>query len=439
MTTGQLTRTNEKAPTGLGGRFTALLTTTGLANLGDGIVSLGAPLIALSLTRSPVQISLLTAATWLPWLILGLLAGAVVDRRDRRTVQVLALAARAGLLAVGCGLLIAGLMTMPALVGLVLAYGVTEVFADLAQGALVPALVPADRLAKANGRLIAVQQVTNTFVGGPVAGVLLTLGAAWVFGIPAAMALAGVIVLLRWVPGRYPPAASPADDATSSAGDDTTTPVASTGRALTDVREGLSYLVHHPVLRPLVVSSAVMNMANAAYFGLFVLWVVGPGSRMELDAAHYPLITAVLAVGAVVGSLVTAALVASLPELMVMLGSWALGPVLMLVPILVPTVPSLIVVLFLLGAFSTIGNTVSMTLRQRIVPSRLLGRVGGAGRSLSYGLMPLGAVLAGLAADSWGLAPVFVGAAAIALLATLYPALCVRATMVSDAEDRRDG
>ena len=184
MATTVLTPEDRTARNSLGARFTALLTTTGLANLGDGIVSLGAPLIALTLTRSPVQISLLAAATWLPWLLLGLLAGAVVDRRDRRAVQVLALAARAGLLAVGCGLLVGGLMTMPALVGLVLAYGITEVFADLAQGALVPALVPADRLAKANGRLIAVQQVTNTFVGGPVAGVLLTLGAAWVFGDP---------------------------------------------------------------------------------------------------------------------------------------------------------------------------------------------------------------------------------------------------------------
>ena len=349
MATGQTdTRGPDARAIALGGRFTALLTTTGLANLGDGIVSLGAPLIALTLTRSPVQISLLTAATWLPWLVLGLLAGAVVDRRDRKAVQVLALAvAGRACSPSAAGLLVAGLMTMPALVGLVLAYGVTEVFADLAQGALVPAVVPADRLAKANGRLIAVQQVTNTFVGGPVAGVLLTLGAAWVFGVPAAMAArrrrsccsagspAGTGRRASTVPsiGR----AAHAEPATPT-------------RAVADVREGLSYLVHHRVLRPLVVSSAVMNMANAAYFGLFVLWVVGPGSRLGLDAAHYPLITAVLAVGAVLGSLVTAALVAALPELLVMLGSWAIGPLLMLVPILVPTVPSLIVVLFLLGA-----------------------------------------------------------------------------------------
>jgi MFS family permease len=415
---------------GFGGRFTALLTTTGLANLGDGMVSVGAPLVALSLTRSPVQIGLLTAATWLPWLLLGLVGGAVVDRRDRRVVQMLALTARSGLLAVGCILLSADLMTMTALVGLVLAYGITEVFADLAQGALVPALVPADRLAKANGRLIAVQQVSNAFVGGPVAGLLLTFGAAWVFGVPAAMAIAGVLVLLRWVPGRYATAPTPTGSPAVAEPSPT--------RAAADVREGLSYLVHHAVLRPLVVSSAVMNMANAAYFGLFVLWVVGPGSRLQVDAAQYPLITAVLAVGAVLGSLVTGALVAALPELLVMLGSWALGAMLMLVPIVVPTVPALVVVLFLLGAFSTIGNTVSITLRQRIVPSRLLGRVSGAGRSLSYGLMPLGAVLAGIAADRWGLVPVFVGAAAIASGAIVYPALCLRGRMVAEAEARRD-
>ncbi len=437
MATGQLTRTDDLSSTALGGRFAALLTTTGLANLGDGIVAVGAPLIALTLTRSPVQIGLLTAATWLPWLVLGLLAGVVVDRRDRKVVQVLALAARAALLALGCWLLVAGLMTMVALLSLVLAYAVTEVFADLAQSALVPAVVPAEQLAKANGRLIAVQQVMSTFVGAPVAGVLLTLGAAWVFGVPAAMALAGVFVLLRWVPGRYRPSTVSTGATVPNEGADEPEPPTPT-RAVSDVREGLSYLAHHPVLRPLVVSSAVMNMANAAYFGLFVLWVVGPGSRMGLDAAQYPLITAVLAVGAVLGSLVTAALVAALPELVVMLGSWAIGPVLMLVPILVPTVPALIGVLFLLGLFSTIGNTVSMTLRQRIVPSRLLGRVGGAGRSLSYGLMPVGAVLAGLAADHWGLAAVFVAAAAISLLAALYPALCVRARMVTDAEALRD-
>jgi MFS family permease len=424
-----------------------LLATTGLANLGDGIVAVGAPLVAITLTRSPVQIGLLTAAVWLPWLLLGVPAGAIVDRRDRRAVQVLALTARATLLAIGAVLLTAGVMTMAALVVLVLAYGVTEVFADLAQGALVPAVVAPDLLAGANGRLIAVQQVANTFLGGPIAGGLVTVGVGWVFGVPAALALAGVLVLLRWVPGRYPPdreepaVGQPNESAAtgartsrrSGAAEPAQGGLAHVGPG-SEIREGLAYLVHHPILRPLVLSSAVMNMANAAYFGLFVLWVVGPGSRMKLQPEQYPLITAVLAIGAVLGSLLCGRLVAALPELMVLLVSWGLGPALMLVPVVVPTVPVLVGVVFLLGVSSSIGNTVSMTLRQRIVPSRLLGRVAGAGRTLGYGLMPLGALVAGLAADRWGLAPVFLAAAVIALLAVGYPALTIRTRMILEAE-----
>jgi hypothetical protein len=64
----------------LGRGFAAQLTSTGLANLGDGILGTMAPLVALSLTSSPLQISLLSAAAWLPWLVLGLVAGVVVDR-----------------------------------------------------------------------------------------------------------------------------------------------------------------------------------------------------------------------------------------------------------------------------------------------------------------------------------------------------------------------
>ena len=400
----------------LGSRFTALLTVTGLANLGDGVVQLGAPLVALTLTRSPVQISLLAAAAWLPWLILGLAAGVVVDRRDRRWTQVIAMAARAALLAVGAWLLLTGHMTMALLVAIVLAYGVTEVFADLAQSALVPDLVPRSRLSAANGRVLATQQVANTFVGGPVAALLLTLGAAWVLGIPAAMALAAVLVLLRGIPGSYKHASDERKSATA------------------EVREGVVYLWHNRVLRPLVLTAGVMNMANTAYFSLFILWVVGPGSRVELRAEHYPIVAMGLAVGAVAGSLVTEAITRRYAELRVLGLSWVLGPALMVVPVLSPTIPTLAATVFAMGFIGTVGNTISQSLRQRIVPARMLGRVSGASRTLVYGLMPLGAVLGGLAAERWGLAPVLVAAAVVGISASLYPLLAIRAKDLADAE-----
>lgn len=403
-------------PAPLGRSFTALLTSTGLANLGDGVVQMGAPLVALTITRSPGQLALVAAATWLPWLVLGLVGGVVVDRTDRRTAQVVALAARAALLLAGAWLAAADRLTMPVLVGLVLAYGVTEVFADLAETALVPDLVPRSRLQAANGRLLATQQVTNTFVGSPVAGVLLTLGAGWVLGVPAALAVAAAVVLLRGVPG--PHRAQP------------TTPT----RPVADVLEGIRYVVHHPVLRPFVLAGGLMNMASTAYMAVFLLWVVGPGSRMQMEAAHYPLLTTVLAVGAVAGSLLTERLLRHVAELRVMYACWLAVAPLLLVPVLVPTVPALAVVMLLVGATNTVGNTISMSLRQRVVPRALLGRTSGAGRTIGYGLMPVGALLAGAAAERVDVAPVLVGAAVVTALAAAYPALRVRRSTVEAAE-----
>lgn len=401
----------------LGRRFAAHLTATGLANLGDGIVSTGAPLVALTLTRSPVQIGLLTAAAWLPWLLLGLVAGVLVDRHDRRDTRAVALGARAVLLGAGTVVAVSGRLTMTVLVLLVLAYGVTEVFADLAASSIVPDLVPASRLPEANGRTMAVEQVLNTFVGAPIAGGLLALGAGWVLGLPAGMAVAAVVVTLVGVRGRYRHAPDPAR---------------STGWA--QVSDGVRFLAGHPVLRPIVLAGAVMNMATTAYFALFVLWAVGPGSALRLTSATYPLLTAVLAVGAVGGSVVAGQIAHRCGEVAAMIGSWALCGALLVVPVLLPHVAVTAAGILLLGAASTVGNVLSMSLRQRLVPAAMLGRVGGASRTLSFGLMPLGALLGGLAADRWGLAPVLLAAAGIALAATAYPATQVRQRTVAALE-----
>jgi MFS family permease len=409
----------------LGRRFAAALGATGLANLGDGVLQVGAPLVALTLTRNATQISLLSAAAWLPWLLLGLAAGVAVDRADRRRTQMVAMVARALVLGAGVWLVTSGHLTMAWLVAIVLAYGVTEVFADLAQTALVPDLVPRSRLQAANGRVLAVQQVANTFVGGPVAGAVLALGAGWVLGLPAGLAVGAAVLLWRGVRGSH--RATPAVDAPPRDG----RPVR---RALDEVRDGLTFLAHHRVLRPLVVSGALMNMAFTAYFAVFVLWAVGPGSRMGLRPGVYPLLLAVLAVGAVVGSLLTERIIAVVPELRVLLTCWVVTPALLVVPVLAPSVGAVAATLFVAGVTTTVGNVLSQAMRQRLVPAALLGRVGGAGRTLSYGLMPLGAVLGGVVADAWGLAAVFWAAATVSLVAAAYPALVVRQTTVAAAE-----
>lgn len=398
-----------RRPLSLGRGFNAQFASTGLANLGDGLIATLTPLVALSLTTSPAQISLLTAAGWLPWLVLGLAAGVIVDRVDRRRAQAGALLVRAAVLAGGAALGFTGRLSMPLLLVIALVYGITEVFADLGATAIVPDLVPADRLPAANGRIIGVQQVANAFLGSPLAAVLIVLGAGVGFGASAALAALAAVVLLVGLRGDF----RKPDTAASRC-------------PLVQVREGLSFLAAHAVLRPLVLTGSVINLASTAYFAVFVLWAVGPGSAMGLTESQFPLLTLGLAVGAVAGSLLADAVQRRLGEVPTMVGSFVVCVLLMLVPVLWPNGWAVAAALTLVGVFNTIGNVLSQTLRQRLVPGAMLGRIGGASRTLSYGLMPVGAVLGGLVAERFGLAATFYGAVLLSLVACGCLALALR-------------
>lgn len=409
----------------LGRRFSALLATTTASNLGDGVVQAAVPLYAITLTRDPGPVALLTAAAWLPWLLLGIGGGVLVDRHDRRHVQALALAARAVLLTAAVAVAATGRMTVTGLLVLVLAYGATDVLADLSQSALVPDLVPRSRLQAANGRVLAVQQVAGSFAGGPAGGALLTVGAGWAFGVPAALAVLGAVVLLRGVPGRYRHAPAESSGATG------TRP---RRRALAEVREGVGFLLRHPVLRPMLVAGAVANMCFTGYTAVFVLWAVGDTSRLGMTAAQYPLLGVAMALGAVLGSLVVERLLAHVGELRLLLGGWLAMATLLVVPVAAPRPWAVGVAFFLIGLSNTVANVLSASMRQRLVPRALLGRVGGAGRTLAYGLMPVGAVLAGAGAQHGGLAPVLVAGAALAAAGLAYPLAVVRQRDVDAAE-----
>ena len=198
------------------------------------------------------------------------------------------------------------------------------------------------------------------------------------------------------------------------------------------MREGLAFLVRHRVLRPLVITGSVLNLAASGYFAVFVLWVVGPESAVGLTETQYPLVMLGLAVGAVAGSLVAAAFDKRFGTVRTMIGAFIASVLLMVAPVVWPTPVSLVLSCTLVGVTNTVGNVLSQSLRQRLVPGDLLGRIGGAGRTLSYGLMPLGALLAGALAEHAGLPVTFYAAVALSLLACGYLALRLRAADVPD-------
>lgn len=401
----------------LGRRFHALLASTGLANLADGVVQIGVPLYAVTLSRSPLQISLLSAAAWLPWLLLALLGGMAVDRSDRKRVQVAALSVRAVLLLAAAAGIATGRMSVTTLVAVVLLYGATDVLVDLAENAIVPDVAPRSRLQAANGRVQATQMVAAAFVGAPIAGALLGFGAAVMVAAAAGLAAAAAAVLALGLRGRYRHA-----------------PAESAGRgpraALTEIRAGLSFLVHHPALRPLTVAGALFNMASTGFGALVVLWAVGAGSAIGLSASQFVWVGVAQAAGAVIGSTLIEAALARVPELRYMLGAWWVAALALAVPVLVPHPAALYPAMVVIGAGATSANVVSQTVRQRLVPAAMLGRVTGASRTLGYGLMPVGALAAGVAATHWGLAPVMLTACAVMVLTPLLPALTVRQRML---------
>lgn len=400
----------------LGSRFHVHLSSVASANLADGVLAVGVPLIAVTLTRSPQEISLISAFLWLPWLLFGILAGVVVDRTDRRRVRMLGLGIRVVLLAALALMAITWQLSIWALIVFVGLYGVTQVFVDLAGTSMIPQVAPRSRLATANSRVMAADTVFQNFVGGPVASVLVVLGAGWLFGVPAMICLATLLLLAFGLRGNY--IVEKKEKTTS----------------LADLKAGFGVMVRHRVLRPVIAMSAVANFASTAYFSVFILWVVGPGSAVGMQQRHFPLLLLAVALGAVLGSFCIDAMKRRVSEVPLMMWAWVVQFPVLVVPVIWPSVPAISAALFVTGFANMTGNVISATIRQKVVAKGMLGRIGGSASTLAYGLMPLGAITGGLVGEHLGLPAVFIGATAVMMLSLIYPLVTLSQRLVDQME-----
>jgi len=421
----------------LGSRFTHLFAFSGLSNLADGLLLVGVPLFAMTLTTSPGQIALVTTVFTLPWLCFGLVAGLVIDRHDR--VRVLVAASLLRVLALAGGAVAAAneALSMPILLGILAVLGTAEVFADGASSALIPDVTPRERLAAANSRLMGVQLVANSFLGAPIAGFLVAAGAGWVLGVPAGLVAAGVLVAVRGLGRRARAAASEAGerDATASEVSSTEAGPAPARTILGDLREGIGFLVRHRVVRPLVLGGAGFNFLSNAYMAVLVLWLVGPGSAVGLTPEQYGFVATVLAVGGVLGAVLAEKLVGKGRERLVIAVTWGMAGGLLVVPALLPRIWAVAVSFALIGFFNIVGNTATSALRQRIVPSRVLGRVQGASATIAYGSMPLGALTGGVVAELFGVQALLVMVPVAAVLVVVLTVRSLPQSLIDEADD----
>lgn len=387
---------------GLGPAFARLWGGAVGSNLSDGFAATAAPLLAATLTRDPVVISLVGIAQFLPWLLLGVLSGSVVDRFDRRRVAAVACGVRAVVAAAVCVLVATDSMLIGVLLAAVFVFGAFETVADGSVQAMVPSLVGRDGLVRANSRIQATEVVAQNFVAAPLAGVLFAVAAALPFVFHSAgYALAAVLLLTLPLSAARP--ARGADEPKEKV----------TRRSLA---EGIRFLAGHPVLRRLWAINVALAMFNALAQAVFVLYVL---DLLDLPVAVYGVFAMAAAVGAVLGALVAPRLVRRAGRGAVMAASVLVTGASYALCGFVPHVVAAAVGMVLVGGSVSAWNIVSVTVRQELVPSRLLGRVHGAWRTLGWGLMPVGTFVGGLLGSVDLRLPFIVGGIGIAVAGLL--------------------
>ncbi|HEU0214762.1 MAG TPA: MFS transporter, partial [Jiangellaceae bacterium] len=376
--------------------YQRLVVSSGLSNLADGIFQVALPIVTLGVTRDPGAFAAVTLALRLPWLLFALPAGAYADRLDRRRTMLLISLGRAVVIGGLAAIVASGGETLWLLCAAAFVLGMGETLFDTSAQSIIPSVVPADDLSRANARLYAVELTANQFIGPPIGGLIAGIAAAAALGGSAgAYVLAAVVLAL--ISGSFRP--------------ERTGPAT---RLRHDIAEGARYLNRHRLLRTLAILVGISNLTWTATLAILALYAIEPGP-MGLPEAGYGALLAVGAAGALVGTFIVPSMERLLGRSRALLVSYVGFSALEGLPGLTASVPAVAASFFVAGAIGIAWNVITVSLRQRIVPDRLLGRVNAGYRLLAWGTMPLGAALGGLLGDLFGLRAVFLTAAAASL------------------------
>ncbi|EHR63042.1 MFS transporter [Saccharomonospora cyanea] len=386
----------------LGTHFWRFWTAAVLVNVGDGIRLAAFPLLAASLTDSAAWVSLVTAASTVPWLVAGLAAGSLADRRGARGLVVTADALRVVVLAGLATLVAVGAASVALVAVAALLLGMAETLRDTAAQTVVPRLVPAALLERANGRLVAGEVAGNEFVGPLLGGLLFGVGAAVPFVANSAATALAVMAVLSIPAAVLNLRAEPSDGAEPKVG--------------AGVRAALSWLLEQNALRMLVIAGLGVAVADSAWFAVFVLYTE---QTLQLGSVGFGALLAVGAVGGIAGAVIADKVVAGRRHRLVLAVAMLLAAATPVLLIVLPNVPGAVVVVVTTSGAFGLFNVVAVSLRQRLVPGSLLGRITATWRTVVYGGAALGALAGGALATRWGLDAPFVLCGVLGLGATV--------------------
>lgn len=387
------------------GNFLTLWSGQAFSQFGAQITELAIPVLAvLVLNATEFEVGVLTAANVAAFLIVGLPAGAWIDRMRKRQVMIWADAVRAVALATVPLLWSLGLLQLWHLVVVALIMGVATVFFDVSYQSIIPSLVRTDQIGEANGKLESTQQIaglTGPAVGGWLIGVLTA---------PIAMlATVGTYVLsfvallltrdheVRRAPEDHEP-------------------------IVTEIGEGLRWVFGNPLLRRIVATTGFANLFGTISMTLLPIYLL---RVLGLSPAEMGIVFSLGALGGLLGAIITPRIIARIGEaraIPISVIGFSLAPLLLPIASLVPAIafPFLVVQFFLMSFTVLVYNITQVTFRQRITPPRLLGRMNASIRFCVWGVMPIAALTAGVLGTWIGVVPTLWIAAAFAMFAGLF-------------------
>lgn len=371
-----------------------------ISETGSAVTAVALPLLALlTLDASAFEVALLSAISSAAFLFVALQAGALVDRRRKQPVLVRADWARAVLIASVPLAHAAGVLSMAQLYAVALLTSVLTVFFDVAYQSYLPVLVDRSQLVEGNSKLGATSAVAQ-LAGPAIGGVLVaTIGAPYTVAVDAASFAASGVATQAVRDDEAQPASPPQGS-----------------RLRDEIREGLSFVLRHPILSKVVACTGTANFFGSVYGAVEVVFLV---RELRASAAVVGLIFSLGAVGGVLGAVVATPLARRFGSARIIwLSTGVTAPLGFLGPLAFPGYG--LVLFAIAGAGTGLGavvyNVAQVSYRQAICPPALLGRMNAAVRFIVWGTMPLGALAGGALATAIGLRPtLFVGALGMSL------------------------
>ncbi len=383
--------------------FVKLWVAESISMAGSQISQLAIPLLAIVLLgASTFEVGLLTAVGFLPFLLFGLPAGVWIDRLRRRPILIAADVGRAALLATIPLAWLLGSVSLPHLYLVTFLAGVLTVFFDVGYQSYLPSLVDRDQLMEGNGKL------EMSRASAQVAGPGLAGGLVQIAGAPMAIAIDAVSFLvsgLFLVAIRRPEPLPGGDRLRTS--------------MLDDIREGLRFVLGHPLLRPITAATAIANLFSAIASSVLLIFAV---RELQLDAVLIGLIIAGGSSGGVLGALVATRVQRRIGVGMTLLlceAGFAAGYLLVPVASVAAPVVFTTVGLFLATMGSIVFSIVGLTLRQRMATTRMQGRTNATVRTINWGVLPIGFFVGGVLGTVIGIVPTLMVGGLGLLLATL--------------------